>query len=90
MHGIIYRHIGRTGLRWIDGQKSPVFRRGKSGNPIYQCVGQVRKVHETTTLLLVTLPSIHRLKKFTHRLINKPFILMVNLYHHEVLQFFDF
>ena len=32
-HGIIYRHIGRTGLGWIDGQKSPVFRRGKSGNP---------------------------------------------------------
>ena len=73
MHGIIYRHIGRTGLRWIDGQKSPVFRRGKSGNPIYQCVGQVRKVHETTTLLLVTLPNIHRLNKFTHRLTNKPF-----------------
>ena len=33
MLGIIYRHIGRTGLRWIDGQKSPVFRLGKSGNP---------------------------------------------------------
>ena len=33
MHGIIYRHIGRTGLGWIDRQKSPVFRRGKSGNP---------------------------------------------------------
>jgi len=35
MHGIrsIYRHIGRTGLGWIDGQKSAVFRRGKSGNP---------------------------------------------------------
>ena len=28
MHGIIYRHIGRTGLGWIDGQKSSVFRRG--------------------------------------------------------------
>ena len=35
MHGIIYRHIGRTGLGWIDGQKSPVFRRGKPGNPIF-------------------------------------------------------
>jgi len=33
MHGIIYRHIGRTGLGWIDGQKYPVFRRGKSGSP---------------------------------------------------------
>jgi len=33
MHGFIHRHIGRTGLGWIDGQKSPVFRRGKSGNP---------------------------------------------------------
>jgi len=33
MHEIIYRHIGRTGLERIDGQKSPVFRRGKSGNP---------------------------------------------------------
>ena len=32
MHGIIYRHIGRTELEWIDGQKSPAFRRGKSGN----------------------------------------------------------
>jgi len=38
MHGIIYRHIGRTGLGWIDGQKSPVFRRGKSGNPIFVVV----------------------------------------------------
>jgi len=39
MHGIIglYRHIGRTGLGWIDGQKSPVFRRGKSGNPSRSC-----------------------------------------------------
>ena len=33
MHGIIYRHIGRTGLGWIDRQKSPVFRRGKSDSP---------------------------------------------------------
>jgi len=33
MHGIIYRHIGRTGSS-RDGQKSAVFRRGKSGNPI--------------------------------------------------------
>ena len=33
MHGIISRHIGRTGLGWIDGQKSPVFHCGKSGNP---------------------------------------------------------
>ena len=29
----------------------------------WQCVGQVLKVHETTTLLLVTLPNIHRFKK---------------------------
>ena len=28
----IYRHIGRIGLGWIDEQKSPIFRRGKSGN----------------------------------------------------------
>jgi len=33
MHGIIYRHIGRTGLGWIDRQKSPVFRPGKSDSP---------------------------------------------------------
>ena len=33
MRGIIYGHIGQTGLGWIDGQKSPVFRRGKSGSP---------------------------------------------------------
>ena len=34
-------YIGRTRLGWIDGQKSPVFRRGKSGNPTYgtQLVG---------------------------------------------------
>jgi len=32
MHGIIYQHIGQTGLGWIDRQQSPVFRRGKSGN----------------------------------------------------------
>ena len=35
MHRIIglYRHIGRTGLGRIDGQKSPVFRRRISGKP---------------------------------------------------------
>ena len=33
-------------------------------------------MHETTTLLLVTLPNIHRFKKFfTHRLSNKPFLI---------------
>jgi len=33
-------------------------------------------VHETTTLLLVTLPNIHRLKKFfTRTLSNKPFLI---------------
>jgi len=33
-------------------------------------------VHETTTLLLVTLPNIHRLKNlFTHRLSNKLFLI---------------
>jgi len=37
MHGIIYRHIGRTGLGWINGQKSPAFRRGKSGSPSVLC-----------------------------------------------------
>ena len=26
----LYRHDGWAGLGWIDGQKSPVFRRGKS------------------------------------------------------------
>ena len=37
-----------------------------------QCIDQARKVHETTTLLLVTLPSIHRFKKifFARRLRN--------------------
>jgi len=34
-----------------------------------------RKVHETTTLLLVTLPNIHRFKKITHTLSNKPFLI---------------
>jgi len=28
-----------------------------------QCVGQARKVHETTTLLLANLPNIHRFEK---------------------------
>ena len=32
-------------------------------------------MHETTTLLLITLPNIHRFKKkFTHTLSNKPFL----------------
>ena len=31
-----------------------------------QSVGQARKVHETTTLLFVTLPNIHRLKRTFH------------------------
>ena len=42
--------------------------------PTQQCDGQARKVglHKTTTLLLVTLPSIHRFKKksVTHSAIN--------------------
>ena len=43
---------------------------------LLQCVGQARKVHETTTLLalLVTLPNIHRIKKFADTLNNKPFL----------------
>jgi len=32
-------------------------------------------VHETTTLLLVTLPNIHRFKKITHTLSNKAFLI---------------
>jgi len=32
-------------------------------------------VHETTTLLLVTLPYIHRLKNFFHSFKNKPFLI---------------
>jgi len=43
MHGIIYRHIGRAGLGWVDGQKSPVFRRGKSGNP--SCIAFFKNVN---------------------------------------------
>jgi len=31
----------------------------------FSSVGQVHKVHETTTLLLVTLPNIHQFKKIT-------------------------
>jgi len=42
MHGIIYRHIGRTGLGWIGRQKSPVFRRGKSGHPSVRTGSPVR------------------------------------------------
>ena len=37
--------------------------------------GQVHKVHETTTFLLVTLPNIHRLVFFTGRLSNEPFVI---------------
>jgi len=33
------------------------------------------KVHEAATLLLATLPNIHRLKEFTHRLSDKPFFI---------------
>ena len=32
-------------------------------------------MRETTTLLLVTLPNIHRFKKYTQRLSNKPFLI---------------
>ena len=32
-------------------------------------------MHEITTFVLVTLPNIQQLKKFTHRLINKPFLI---------------
>ena len=31
-----------------------------------QCVDQARKVHKTTTLLLITLPYIHPFQKFAH------------------------
>jgi len=44
-----------------------------------RCVGHAREVHETTTLLLVTLPNIHPFKKsfhfFTCRLSSKPFLI---------------
>jgi len=44
--------------------------------PTQQCDGQARKVHKTATLLLVTLPSIHRFKKkISHTLSNKPFLV---------------
>ena len=33
------------------------------------------KVHEAATLFLATLSNIHRLKKFTHRLSDKPFLI---------------
>ena len=39
-----------------------------------QCGGQAHKVHETITLF-ANLPNIHRLKKFTDRLSNKPFLM---------------
>ena len=32
-------------------------------------------MHETTTLLLVTLPNIHRFYFFAYRLSNKPFLI---------------
>jgi len=35
-----------------------------------------QKVHETITVLVVTLPNVHRFKKnLTHRLGNKPFLI---------------
>ena len=41
-----------------------------------RCVGQARKVHETITFMLVTLPNIHRFYFFfTHRLSSKPFLI---------------
>ena len=37
---------------------------------------KTKKVHETTTILLVTLPAIHRYhKKITDRFSNKPFLI---------------
>jgi len=35
----------------------------------------MHKVQETTVFLLVTLPNIYQLKKFTGRLSNKPFLM---------------
>jgi len=35
----------------------------------------MRKVLETTTLLLVTLPNIHRFEKNSHTFSNKPFLI---------------
>ena len=34
-------------------------------------------VHETITFLLVTLPNIHRFRKITHRLSNKPYFILL-------------
>jgi len=36
---------------------------------------KTEKVHEKTTFLPVTFPNIHRLKKLTDRLSNKPFLI---------------
>jgi len=45
----------------------------------YQCVGQAHKVHETTTLLLVTLTNIHRIKKITVAILETFVVLSVLL-----------
>jgi len=42
---------------------------------LYSSFSQAHKVHETTTLLLVTLPNIKRFKKITHALSNKLFLI---------------
>jgi len=65
VHGIIYRHIGRTGLGWIDGQKSPVFRRGKSGNsriqliPLPLTVSCFSKIQIGFAFLVLAQPGSH-------------------------------
>jgi len=41
----------------------------------FRLLAEACKVHEAATLLLVTLPNIHRLKNFTHRLSDKPFLI---------------
>jgi len=36
---------------------------------------KTKKVHETTTFLIVTMANIHRFKKITDRISNKPFLM---------------
>ena len=50
-----------------------------SGEVIFlQCGGQVHELHEMTTFFFASLPNIHRIKKITGRLSNKPFLVWLS------------
>jgi len=70
---VCHRRFLNTNFVTIRTVKRPIMHyRGKNVHLVITLL-KMKKVHETTTFLLVTLPDIHRFKKFfTDRLNNIP------------------